>query len=263
MTRSSARCVLAAIFFCCAALLPLRLAAQLDDLLSSLLSGGKEGKIRAVSVASQEGDRVVLVVRYSDVRNPSSLRITARVLESKLKELDGFDVSMAEVVGAEGSVEVTLAYTGDTVVTSALVEARLVRADGRAVAVQVAPIVRRWTGTGGGSSSGEDPRADPLAEGADPGPASGTAGGAAGSPSTSPRAPRRRGSSSCTPRRFRALRRSMRLRPRHHRRHRPRLRRDRCLPTAAAGGDRSRPQRSAWWGRWSPRARCSCRWRRR
>ncbi len=176
MIRGRSCPVLAAVLFCATALVPENAVGQLDDLLSSLLSGGKEGRIRSVSVASQAGDRVVLSVRYSDVRNPAHLRLTARVLESKLKELDDFEVSSAEVIGAEGAAEVTVAYRGSTRVDSAMVEARLVREDGRAVAVQLAPVVRRWNGSGS-EVAGDDPPADSSTEEAGPVSTSDSTGG--------------------------------------------------------------------------------------
>ncbi|HEX6202727.1 MAG TPA: hypothetical protein VF100_06980, partial [Thermoanaerobaculia bacterium] len=148
--------------------------AQLGDVLERLLGGGSIAHTETLSATPSE---IVLRLTVEGVEDLTGVVPSVRLLDVRMRQLEGFTFAAAPVDGADDRLDLTLRYHGSEPVNSALAELRL-EAGGAVVARSIQPLVQRWHG-GGGSALASDGEAG---TGPDPSPSP--------APSTPPRVPR-------------------------------------------------------------------------
>ncbi len=78
------------------------------------LSGTTKGKISEVKLLERRGDRLVLEVRYRDVKKPEGAFIKAEVLYGG-EVLHQFRSSLGQITGKKGSVKLTISQTNEEI----------------------------------------------------------------------------------------------------------------------------------------------------
>ena len=149
--------------------------AQLGEVLERLLGGG--GGIAATETISATPSEIVLRVTVEGVEDLAGVAPSVRLLDVRMRQIDGFTLAAAPVEGAADRLDLALRYHGSEPVTSAFAELRL-EAGGAVVVRSIQPLVQRWHGSGGSALQPDDE----AATGSDPSPSPAT--------STPPREPR-------------------------------------------------------------------------
>ncbi len=116
------------------------------------------GRVAKVSVANRAASVVELNVDLEGVSEPDQVALTAEIFDQEYRAIAGFDSSHGPLPDGDGTVLLTVSYSGAEEVRSAGVKVGLVDANTqRMVSRRKAPLPWEWVGGGGtaGLASGD------------------------------------------------------------------------------------------------------------
>jgi hypothetical protein len=139
---------------------------QVKDLLNRLLGEAEQGgRIENVDSTVAGDGSVTLSITFAEVLAPEEVTVSARVLDYKLRRLDGFTVDPASLTASDGVAETVLRYSGQGEVKSLSVEVRLERS-GNVIAREILALPKIWGQDSGAiePQEGSEPPAEPTAD---------------------------------------------------------------------------------------------------